>query len=383
MKIKSLLLAATCALLALSSCHHRYEVEAPEGEYVPDATGGNGMLGFYILNQGNIGSNKCTLDYFDYASKSYYRNIYAIKNPNAILELGDTGNDMKIFGTLLFITLNGSHKVEMLDAYTAERVGQIDVSSPRYLACDGQYVYVSSYVGGEDGRGTVRRIDPGTLSVTGTCEVGYQPEEMVITDGKLYVANSVNLTTNEYDNTISVIKLDSFTKVAEIEVAINMNHMKIDEFDNIWVTSRGNYYDVPASLVMLSKQDGEYAVAKTYDMPASNIAMRKTWLYSYQVTYDANWNATNTFTVGTINSKGFTDTPTNFLNGSIASEIESPYCIDVQPNDGTVFITDAKNYVSSGKLYCFSSKGDLQWQINTGDIPCCLAFLPALYTNPW
>ena len=349
-----------------------------EGEYVPDAGSGNGMLGFYILNQGNMGANKCTLDYFDYASKCYIKNIYAEKNPGVPLELGDTGNDMAVFGTYLFIVVNGSHKVEALNAYTARRLGQINISSPRYLATDGKSLYVSSYVGGSEGRGTVAKVDPKTLSVVSTCEVGYQPEEMVITDGKLYVANSVNLTTYEYDNTISVIDLGTFTKTADIEAAINMNHLKIDEFKNLWATSRGNYADVPASLVLLTKKDGEYAKAKTYDLPTSNLSINKTQLYSYQVTYDANWNATNSFTVSTINAEGMTGSPAQFLNATTASTIAAPYCIAVQPLDGTVFITDAKNYVSSGKLFCFSPQGNLLWEVNTGDIPGSIAFLPSL-----
>ena len=43
-----------------------------------------------MLNEGNMGSNKCTLDFFfDYTKGTYYRNIYAEINPNVVKkELG-------------------------------------------------------------------------------------------------------------------------------------------------------------------------------------------------------------------------------------------------------------------------------------------------------
>ena len=376
MKLKSILFSTLAASTLLFSCSSDPDFIWSDGEYIPEASDGNGMLGFYILNEGNMGANKCTLDYFDYRSKSYIKNIYAEYNPNVPLELGDTGNDMAVFGQYLVIVVNGSHKIEVLNAYTAKREGQVNISSPRYVASDGKYVYASSYVGGNDGRGTVSKIDIESLSVIETCEVGFQPEEMVITEGKLYVVNSVNLSTSEYDNTISVIDLSTFTKVADIEAAINMNHLKIDEYKNLWATSRGNYYDIPASLVLLSKQGGEYAKVKTYDMATSNLAINKNSLYSYQVTYDANWNATNNFTVSNIDVNGIIGNPAQFIDSSVAASIDAPYCIAVQPYDGSIFITDAKNYISSGKLYCFNSQGKKQWEVNTGDIPGHIAFVP-------
>ena len=54
------------------------------------------IVGFYLLNEGNMGSNKSTLDYYDYTTATYRRNIYAEANPDVPKELGDVGNDLKI-----------------------------------------------------------------------------------------------------------------------------------------------------------------------------------------------------------------------------------------------------------------------------------------------
>ena len=54
--------------------------------------------GFFLLNEGNMGSNKSTLDYYDYETGVYTKNIYAERNPGVVKELGDVGNDIQIYG---------------------------------------------------------------------------------------------------------------------------------------------------------------------------------------------------------------------------------------------------------------------------------------------
>ena len=210
MKLSKLLFATSLSLLTFTACSDDPETPKAEGEHIEGVTDGGDIAGFYVLNEGNMGTNKCTLDYFDYATSSYIRNIYAERNPDVPMELGDTGNDIAVYKNRLYIVVNGSHKVEVLDAATARRVGQLEVNSPRYVAFDGDNVYVSSYVGGENGNGSVVKFNINTLKQTGTCSVGLMPEEMVVTDGKLYVANSTDNKGN-YDDTISIINLSSFT----------------------------------------------------------------------------------------------------------------------------------------------------------------------------
>ena len=44
-------------------------------------------------------------------------------------------------------------------------------------------------------------------------------------------------------------------------------------------------------------------------------------------------------------------------------------------HSGDIFVTDAKNYVSSGTLYCFDKHGKKKWSVRTGDIPAHITFL--------
>jgi len=40
-----------------------------------------------------------------------------------------------------------------------------------------------------------------------------------------------------------------------------------------------------------------------------------------------------------------------------------------------IYVTDAKNYVSSGTLYCYDQDGFQKWGVRTGDIPAHMVFV--------
>ena len=67
-------------IIVLAACRHDDEIFIPEHVEVskPEYTS---ISGFYLLNEGNMGSNKCTLDYYDYTTGVYSRNIYGSANP--------------------------------------------------------------------------------------------------------------------------------------------------------------------------------------------------------------------------------------------------------------------------------------------------------------
>lgn len=367
------LIPAVAFAISVTACSDDPETPRSETEHITDADAGGDIAGFYVLNEGNMGSNKCTLDYFDYASKTYTRNIYAEMNPSQPLELGDSGNDIAEYNNRLYITVTNSNKVEVLDAATARRIGQVDIKSPRNLAFSGSYMYVSSFTGGEGTNGSVVKVNIDDLSITGTCAVGMGPEGMVITDGKLYVANSSDFV--NYDDKISVIDLSTFTVTASIKAGVNMRCLQLDNSGNMWVTSQGNYNDVAASLIMLKKTDGEYAKAREYDYACSGLTINANTMYFYTTEYDASWNTTVRYYKADLNADGFTATPGAFLSDAAASGIRSGYGIFAQPSNGTIFITDANNHVSSGQINCFDKSGKLLWNATTGDIPGHIAFI--------
>ena len=153
------------------------------------------IKGMFLLNEGNMGSNKASIDYFNYDYGIYYKNIYPERNPGVIKELGDVGNDLQVYGDKLYAVINCSHFVEVMDVKTGRHINQVSIPNCRYITFHEGYAYVSSYAGPvqidpNSRLGYVAKIDTTNLQVVDECIVGYQPEEMAVVGNKLYVANS-------------------------------------------------------------------------------------------------------------------------------------------------------------------------------------------------
>ena len=133
-KIAALSLTLSLALsltLAFSSCRDEHLIVYAEEEDTGQETVVSDIVGMYVLCEGNMGSNKCTLDYLDLSGNTptvhYWRNIYAERNPSVVKELGDVGNDIKIYGSKMWIVVNCSDKVEVVHADNCQRIGQVDI----------------------------------------------------------------------------------------------------------------------------------------------------------------------------------------------------------------------------------------------------------------
>lgn len=382
MKLKYLLLPILLVAAALAGCREDEVVVPAEYEPIPDAPAADtDIRGFYLVNEGNMGSNKCTLDYYDYLTGVYARNIYAERNPNVIKELGDVGNDIGIYGSKLYVVVNCSHKVEVLDARSGVRIGQVDIPNCRYVRFHRGKAYVSSYVGpvqlGADApKGAVYQVDTLSLAITGQVTVGYQPEEMETVGDNMYVANSGGYRAPEYDNTVSVIDLAGMRQVEMIPVGINLHRLKKDRYDRLWVTSRGDRLSRPSRLYVMDRIPGtdRMKVTDTLPVACSNMAIHGNLLYFYAAEW-SDLTGSNTISYGIIDIRTKEVVSTNFITDGTEREIAMPYGIAVHPETGDIYLTDAKNYVSSGTLYCFDSQGRKKWSVRTGDIPTAIAFL--------
>ncbi|MDR1623849.1 MAG: YncE family protein [Tannerellaceae bacterium] len=366
------------ALLALlAACRKEDDLFIPEEVPLAPPAGAPVIKGFYLLNEGNMGSNKSTLDYYDYQTGVYSRNIFAAANPTVPKEMGDVGNDLKIYGGKLYAVINCSNKIDVMDKRTAEKVGQIDIPNCRYIRFHEGYAYVTSYAGpveinpAYEQTGYVAKVDTGTYEVVARCLVGFQPDELEIAGGRIYVANSGGYMAPNYENTVSVIDLETFTETGRIEVAVNLHHLRADRHGNLWVSSRGDYYGVPSRLYWIdlatSQPGGSIEVA------VSNFHLDGDSLYLYSVEWSY-VTMSNEVTYGIVDVEKKALVTRNFITDGTGKEIKIPYGLTVDPLTKDIYVTDARNYVLPGTLYCFDKNGRQKWNVRTGDIPAHFAF---------
>ena len=359
------LMSLVLTTLIITSCRKEKTFIPEEQEQLPPQAVSE-IKGFYLLNEGNMGSNKASLDYYDFSTGVYRRNIYNQINPEVTLGMGDVGNDIQIYGARMYVVINMSDKVEVLNATTSKRIGQINIPNCRYITFDKGKAFITAY------DGYVSVVDTASLREEKRITVGKQPEEMAVFGTKLYVANSGGYNYPNYERTVSVIDLNSLTETKRIDVAINLHHIKADQYGDLYVTSRGDYYDIPSKLFVIDTKTE--SVKKTFNIAASDIVISKDKAYIYSVEYNYNTGG-NTVGYSLLNVKDETLIAGSFITDGTDKEIKIPYGIAVNPLNEDVYVTDAGDYVSPGTLYCFDKNGKKKFSVGTGDIPAHIAFL--------
>ncbi len=339
-------------LLTLYSCRGDEVVYPTIGTHVTDEVREGGL---YVLCEGNMGSNKARLDYMNLHSGEYYANWYGSQNPHQLKELGDVGNDIQAYRGRLYAVINCSHKVEVMDRQ-ARHIGQVDIPNCRYLAFKGNKAYVSAYVGSvatPEMLGSVFEVDTATLEITREVKVGHQPDEICIVGETLYAVNSGGYFTNRHDSTVSVIELSGFTETKKITVGSNPQRIRADQSGKLWVCTEQGIAIIE-----------EEKVTRRIDVKASNISIHGSTAYII----DSESHLLRAFS--TID---FTEQEQHID----ISGYEHPYGL-LATND-VIYITDAKNYVSSGVLHCYGYDGKEHWSARTGDIPGHLCRVSGAY----
>lgn len=381
--VRKILFLPLLCLAVLFACREIELVVPTEYELLPgvpiapDAR----PAGMYLLNEANMGSNKSSIDYVDFRNAYYVRNIYAERNPEVVKELGDVGNDIQIYGNKLYAVINCSHKVEVMDVRTCKRIGQVDIPNCRYIRFAKGKAYVSAYVGPvaidpNAQLGAVYEVDTASLAVTRKVTVGYQPDELEALGEYLYVANSGGYRAPDYDSTVSVVEIYGMKQIQKIPVGINLHRIRKDRYGKLWVTSRGDYNTIPSRLYVLDRKDKnskEMVVKDTLDIPCSEMYIQGDSLYFYSVEWNKQTER-NTVTYGIIDVRTGQLVTDHFITDGTEQDIVIPYGICVHPTTGDIYVTDAKNYVSSGVLHCYDRHGKKKWSVRTGDIPAHMAF---------
>ncbi|WP_282071402.1 YncE family protein [Polaribacter atrinae] len=373
-KLSLQIASALAVVFFLNSCSSNENFDDPINPEVPTEPIAE-LKGFYLLNEGNMSMNKAALDYMDFETGIYEKEVFRTENPEEVGGLGDVGNDMGIYGSKLYVVVNASNKVEVLDANTRKKIKQINIDNCRYIKFYKGKAYLSTYLGviGDPNavNGKIMEIDTTSLSVTRSVNVGRQPEELVVHNDKIYVANSGGYSPPNYESTVSVIDIASFEETKRIEVGINLHRMQMDSEGDLYVSSRGDYYETPSKLFVVDTEIDE--VKTSFDLAVGNMTISDDIMYIYSTEFSF-FTGEITVSYNLLDTKTETILQDSFITEDSKDLIQVPYGIEINPETKDILITDAKDYVTPGKLYCFSSEGVLKWSVETGDIPNKVVF---------
>lgn len=307
----------------------------------------NGLL---VLNEGLFQQNNASLSWVNLETGGTNEQVFLSINNRP---LGDTGNDMAIYGGKLYIIVNASSTIEVLDAKTLKSITQIQLQfngqdqQPRQIIFHDDKAYITSF------DGYVNVLDTTSLSITDRIVVGQNPEGIAISNNSIYVSNSGGLNYPDVDSTVFRIDITSHSITDTFVVGNNPGDVICDNQGDVYVVKRGDYsQNDPSELVRISNN----SVVTNLGVAASFLSKHAEKIcISY---YDYN-NGNGNVSIFDMMTETIIDN--NILSG------EQPQTLygSIQTND-QLYVQDAMNFTNSGYIFQYSSAGNFQTSYSVG-----------------
>lgn len=325
--------------------------DTDDGPHLPLGDYENGI---FVLNEGGFGASNASVSFID-AGGIIYHNIYTAVNG---MNLGDTAQSIGFEGDNAYIVMSGSNVIEVVNRYNFEHITTISsqLSNPRYIIFENGKGYVSNW--GDptnESDDFIAVINTLSNTVETTISVAEGPEKMASKDGILYVAQKGGW---GYGNTVSVITLSN-QAVTSVSVADIPDDLVVVN-DHLYVLSSGKPAwtgdETPGALTKIKLSDN--TISEIFPVidgthPVHLIAENST-LYT---TID-----------GAIYKMFLGSTSAFSLAFSVEDQgIYSIYGFEVK--NGRIYVGDAGDFISNGKVYIYSTTGTLHREYTVGIMP--------------
>lgn len=344
--------------------------------------------GAYVVNSGNMYNKiESSLTAIDYASSTATQKVFKAANGRS---LGNTANDGIVYGNKIYLAVDQSNTIEVIDKKTKQSIKQIKTTDllgkaegaePRHIIADDGKVYFTTY------GGYVAAVDTTDFALQKKWKVGNSPEGLVFGNGNLYVANS-NYAAG--GGNISCINLSN-DKVETKNIEGVNNPTSIYYASNVlYVLDNPVYGPAPdyaatgenalraVSFAEGKSQkvaDGNYAVCVT---PGATTRMQAAHPYFYVL--NAPFGGTpsvSVFTAGSTQPQALT----------LSEMPVSPCGIFADPLNGHIFVLSYKmgdkgtpDYNGNGYVVEYDRAGQKQHEYETGVGSCAMFFDSAYKT---
>ena len=342
--------------------------------------------GAYVVNSGNMYNKiESSLTAIDYASSTATQNVFKTANGRT---LGNTANDGIVYGDKIYLAVDQSNTIEVIDKKTKQSIKQIKTTDllgkaegaePRHIIADGGKVYFTTF------GGYVAAVDTTSFALQKKWQVGSYHEGLVIGNGNLYVANSnygagggnISCISLANDN-VETKNIEGVNNPTGIYYAAGLLYV----LDNQYYDASYNAYGENALRAVSFAEgksqkvaDGNYAVCVT---PSATTRMDVVRPYFYVL--NAPFGGTPSVSVL---AAGSTQPQAMTLSGMPVS----PCGIFADPLNGHIFVLSYKmgdkgtpDYNGNGYVVEYDRAGQKQHEYETGVGSCAMFFDSAYKT---
>ena len=300
----------------------------------------------YIVCEGNYGSsNDATLYAYEPTQDSVFGDIYAAANNQP---LGNVFQSMQRIGDKLFLCVNNSNIVAVVNADNWKLSGVINIPQPRYiLPVSATKAYVSALYGNK-----VYVVNTQTLQVTDTISFPSQnPEGMC-----LYNSTAIICTWDTACNHIYEVDVNTDKVVQAVKIAgYAPQEAVVDKEQMLWILAGEQYDGKIATWTRLDPSTGE--ILASYQFPADANTVRPVFNNTKDTLYYIEANQSGGVADNGIYRMDIHSTLLPTQPFVVAKQYQYFWALGVDPLSGNIYVGDPKGFVQKGSVYIYKPDG--------------------------
>ncbi len=303
--------------------------------------------GVFITCEGNFMYGNASLSFYDKENQVVYNNVFFARNR---APLGDVAQSAASDGKHLFIVVNNSGKVMVLDKKTLEFRHVIsDLVSPRYIHfVNSTKAYISDLYARR-----ITIIDPSDFTKKGFIDVssGESNTTRHPTETFAQIGTRVFVTCWSFDNQILVIDSETDKITGAITVPMQPKKIVVDVNQKLWVLSDGSFKGAPGGY--------EQPALVRIDPETLTIEQVFRWTGRDEFSGDLQLNPAKDslyFIAGdlykmAVSSRKMPDA------AIVSAGTRLFFSLGIDPANGDIYLADAIDYLQNSIIYRYTANG--------------------------
>lgn len=304
-----------------------------------------------ILNQGAFNQGSASLSEFNPTTRQIQHTVFLRRNGRP---LGDVLQSAESIGNLLYLVVNNSRKIEVVELESLSSVRTITMpvgSSPRYIAAsDANTGWVTSLFSNY-----VYKVNLGVGVVTDSVFIGAGSEDIHFAQGRLFVTRNLNA---DFSTASGVSVINPVTGIVESVIPTLAGPQRIVALSGqLWVNCTGNFGANDGGLIRIDPVNRLAAqqIALSAGTAGMAVSTLRNELY--------------------VLSNGILRIPVNDI--AARTHITSRYFYGIGVYDKTDFVlyaSDAKNFSVEGSVIMYNAGGIPIDSVTAGIVPADFFF---------
>lgn len=308
----------------------------------------------WIANEGSLGNGNASLSLLFPDKDSIFNNVFRLRNNQ---NLGDVFQSMAIAGSHLFLAINNSDKIKVIDKNSFKLLGSIDIPKPRcMLLLDSAKMYVSSLFYPE-----INIVDPQSMQVAGKIVTDFpNTEGLLAFQGKVYACN--------WDTACSYIyEIDPQTNQITYRIPIAgraPQQVLADKLGHLWVLAGNVEKQKPSTLTCIDPQSR--GIIKSFQFPGQAEIIKPAWNKSRDTLYFLGVNYNGGTSYNGVFRMAISDTALPSKPLIPAQPLQYFWGLGVDSATGNIYVGDPKGFIQAGEVLVYNTSGYLLKRYTVG-----------------